>query len=230
MRQVLDDAMVFAELKSQGRIAQSGDGPDKTKEGYTIERVDLSAEDGGFKEWQEKHWWARVYSGKSYGEYVRLAGDKRGQTTPGPSKQETPAAAWGELEKERRANNATERLDPSSLSLQTDSQALLKPSFAVTVPGERPPAQLSYRSFPQRRPADDCLWIVIVLVLIFYAWRLFKDQLEAQLAPDDGDGERVRRHLATAATVASALANAKAGDTLTAEMMAELVQLLARGQ
>ena len=49
---------------------------------YPIERVDMTAADGGFMEWKEKFWWAKVYDGKTYGEYVRLATDKAGNKAP----------------------------------------------------------------------------------------------------------------------------------------------------
>lgn len=74
---VLDDKMLFLEMKSQGRIAA----PDKynvkkeprvTSTGHKIEEVDVSAKDGGFDEWLTKHWHPRIYDGAPHGHAVRL--------------------------------------------------------------------------------------------------------------------------------------------------------------
>jgi len=236
----LDDAMVFAELKSQGRIAQTGEEDSevsKTKEGFAIERVNLISDDGGFKEWQEKYWWARVYSGKEYGEYVRMALDKTKAPPAAPAAAKpADSAVYADLEKARRANNSTAgRTAPSA---SCDSVSLLRPALPITVPGEKPPPQVSYRSWPQRRPADDFLWVVLVVVLIFYAWRFFKDQFDSR-----GDGasgvlhqeslaataaKATRRHLVSVLASSPALASAKVGDTITSEMVAELAKLFSR--
>jgi len=97
---------------------------------------------------------------------------------------------------------------------------------------------VSYRSWPQRRPADDFLWVVLVVVLIFYAWRFFKDQFDSR-----GDGasgvlhqeslaataaKATRRHLVSVLASSPALASAKVGDTITSEMVAELAKLFSR--
>ena len=89
---VLDDRMVFLELKSQGRIAHKGDGlPTTTPAGHKIDYVDTRARDGGFKEWKTVHWLPRVFSGVSYGAQVRMDPnrDKASQqtkTAPPPPK------------------------------------------------------------------------------------------------------------------------------------------------
>jgi len=73
---VLDDRMVFLEMRAQGRIVQSsavGARKTKAKDGTTIESVDLTSEDGGFNEWLNVFWLPRVYDGKPHGAQVRLA-------------------------------------------------------------------------------------------------------------------------------------------------------------
>ena len=84
---VLDDRIVFLEMKAQGRIAQSGkaNAPATTEKGKNIEYVDLKAADGGFK-WLESYWLPRVFDGKSHGEQVRL------HVPPAPGKAPSGAA------------------------------------------------------------------------------------------------------------------------------------------
>ena len=87
---VLDDKMVFCELRAQGRIVQtSPDAPQKTcasrpssspppppppppppaplptrrSAGFEVETVDMTAKDGGFAEWRKSYWWPRVFDG-----------------------------------------------------------------------------------------------------------------------------------------------------------------------
>ena len=70
---VLNDKIVFLEMRSQGRIQQSAPGAKaKAADGTTIDLVDLKAEDGGFGEWLERCWWPRVFDGKPVGPQVRL--------------------------------------------------------------------------------------------------------------------------------------------------------------
>ena len=105
---VIDDKIVFHELASQGRIAQTDpEGPTKLVDlgsgiTYPIERVDMTAADGGFSEWKEKFWWAKVYDGKSYGEYVRLATDKVGNRAPDITKV-VNQSLYGATPRRRRA-------------------------------------------------------------------------------------------------------------------------------
>ena len=108
---------------------------------------------------------------------------------------------------------------------------------------------MSYRAIPKRSGADDCLWVVLALVVMFYTWKLLKDQLADQLAGGEEmveepaalsmaqaaaasvatqAGGAVRRSLG--AKVASSLAAAKVGDTISAEMLAEIAQLMALRQ
>ena len=77
---VLDDKIVFLELRSQGRITSSAVRNSATLTsashpagaGQSIDLVDLSVADGGFQEWREKYWWPRVFDGKPMKHQVRL--------------------------------------------------------------------------------------------------------------------------------------------------------------
>jgi len=104
---VLDDRMVFYEMLSQGRIAQSGPrAPKTTPDGLKVETVDLAAADGGFQEWLETYWWPRVFDGKDYGGHqVRL------------QKMATPRDAKGNIKGDPKANpNAYKRLAEEKLA------------------------------------------------------------------------------------------------------------------
>ena len=81
---VLNDKVLFAELRSQGRIAQRGGGaPPVTAAGYKVDRVDLSAADGGFAEWKQAYWLPRIYDGETHGiGYIRLDPTRASSSAP----------------------------------------------------------------------------------------------------------------------------------------------------
>ena len=98
---VLDDRVVFLELKAQGRILPPGRGaPTKNADGMDIDHVDITASDGGFKEWRERYWLPRVYDGRAEGGgHIRFDTSQTGHQET----EEEAAAAEAALAKAAKA-------------------------------------------------------------------------------------------------------------------------------
>jgi hypothetical protein len=167
---VLDDRIVFQEMKAQGRICQSGKKgtpPRHTPAGKPIEYVDLKAKDGGFNEWLEKHWLPRVFDGQQHGVQVRMQSLKDGVVENGDSKGYTqlkeppppPSANKGALvkgAKEAAANGGKSAKGGayfSDGSAIADGEYVWMPREQVSERAERQRARRLYRT---ARTASVC--------------------------------------------------------------------------
>jgi len=177
---VLDDRMVFLEMKAQGRIVQSNEavGPKATKQkdGTTVESVDLTAADGGFNEWLQTFWLPRVYDGKDHGPQVRLA------PVPGQPKAKGAAAAGSEdagLKHYKRLVEELEGGKPVHKGMEPVPKERTKPGgfFSDTttfMDGEYVwlPREEALKHHRKNEHRDLCSWIVFGLFLAYFLFKM----------------------------------------------------------
>jgi len=106
---VIDDKVVFLELKEKGRIAQKLPTAKRTtSDGKPIVLVDFHGPEGGFKEWKEKHWLPQLYAeanaaaaakGKAVGGYTQLTAAEQGTSAAGPPAKGSPSAKGSPIKK-----------------------------------------------------------------------------------------------------------------------------------
>jgi len=227
---VLDDRMVFLELRAQGRIVQSAPrAPKQTADGSKVEQVDLQAADGGFQEWLETYWWPRVFDGKPVGPQVRL--------NPLP----TPKSGVGKTNDGKTYKRlAEEKLAGKAKAAGTGSHRsprLLGPSDAEAPPpvlkgyfmdGQMSVADGEYVWMPKADAAkakakttddkDVGLWVVLLCFAIYFVWKAVPDIYAYHAGEAAGTGEETARLLRR-------LAEMQSGDDITAarDMAARLL-------
>ena len=188
---VLDDRIVFLEMKSQGRIAQMAPGAgEEMEDGSKIDLVDLQTEDGGFAEWLERYWWPRVFDGKPVGPQVRL------QPVPATTKavhkgedRKFQRLQEDEAEEVRAKSNTTRassshrspRLLPTAPFGASTSDAHGKRSGGYYMDGQMAVADGEYVWMPheqaQRHRAksgdrDLGLWLLVGLFALYFFWKM----------------------------------------------------------
>jgi len=220
---VLDDRIVFQEMKSQGRICQSGKKgtpPRHTPAGKPIEYVDLKAKDGGFNEWLEKHWLPRVFDGQQHGVQVRMQSLKDGVVESGDSKGYTqlkeppppPSANKGALVKGAKEAAANGGKSAKGGAYFSDGSAIADGEY-VWMPREQ-----ARRMRSKNKDKDLGLWCLLGLFVVFFVWKIvpsfvmyhFFDDDEAAGDADSDEGESARRVLTQGGAVAAAAAEAAA--------------------
>jgi len=222
---VLDDRIVFLEMKAQGRIAhKTPSAATKTPRGRTVELVDLTAADGGFQEWRERYWWPRIFDGKKYGEMIRMAPVPQTKTVKGSDG--TESKQFKRLE-EGDSKGAPQRQFRSHRSPRDGDKPPSKPGSyfsdgTALADGEYVwmPYELARRHRSKNNDRDIGLWIALFLFILYFVAKMvptifaqhYKDyQAASSEAADDG----ARRMLL----------DAKVGETLTTEMVDALAHL-----
>jgi len=222
---VLDDRIVFLEMKAQGRIAhKTPSAATKTPRGRTVELVDLTAPDGGFQEWREQFWWPRIFDGKKYGEVIRMAPVPQTKTVKGADGTETKqfkrleeGTSKGAPQRQFRSHRSPRDGDkgpPSKPgSYFSDGTALADGEY-VWMPYEQ-----ARRHRSKNNDRDIGLWIALFFFVLYFVSKMvptilaqhYKEYQAASSATDEG----ARRMLL----------EAKVGETLTAEMIDALSHL-----
>uniref|UniRef100_A0A7S2NM46 Potassium channel domain-containing protein n=1 Tax=Haptolina brevifila TaxID=156173 RepID=A0A7S2NM46_9EUKA len=226
---VLDDKIVFLEMKAQGRIAQTGPkAPTRTKEGLKVELVDLKAKDGGFGEWLERHWWPRVFDGKPVGPQVRLApmhnyhkleegATKEGTTFDSLSAAERPTAPNAAPKRSGRGTSDTNHSHRSPRLLPPEDKPppkfWMEGQMAVS-DGEYvwQPKQRSFKGVTKIHDKDLMMWLCLAAFVIYFTFKAVPDIISHH----------------SDSSSASSLSTLKVGDQLTAEMLAEIRALVRR--
>jgi len=217
---VLDDKIVFLEMKAQGRIMQAkAGGPPMTPRGRKIEYVDMKAEDGGFQEWREVYWWPRVFSGKvGMFDQVRMA----------PVKQSSvDGAKYKQLEEGKPSKADRPPTDHHGVSAEktkpggyfSDGTAIADGEY-VWMPYEQ---ARRHRGGKGTSDQDMMLWWVLAIFLGYFILKMVPTIISYHTGSGAPEEDARRRLLSSEL---SALAAAKVGDNLTAEMMAQLSQVL----
>ena len=242
---VLDDKMVFLEMKAQGRIVQSSpSAPSMTRDGHKIEHVDLSVSDGGFAEWLERHWWPRVFDGKPVAGQVRL--EPKGNSNRFMSEAKKKAAGKGggakgaggyaRLDEEKGGNNSHRSpriLPPKKGAYEMEGQMAATDGEWVYMPKEQAArAKGGSASFDRDAP----LWILLTLFLVYFVWKMLPDIMAGNapaierraLAADSSSAASSAASAAASAalTQLSALARARVGDMVSEDMLGEIAALL----
>jgi len=221
---VLDDRMVFLELRSQGRICQSGPkAPKQLADGTKVDAVDLHAKDGGFQEWLETHWWPRVFDGKPAGPQVRLQPMANAAADKGAAQQTKDGKTYKRLAEEKLASKVRQAGTGSHRSPRivapTDPEgqapAAIKGYF---MDGQMAVADGEYVWMPKERAAllrkgsddkDVGLWIVLGLFVIYFVLKAVPDIFAAHFGEQgDADAEETTRLLRR-------LAQMQPGDNIT---------------
>lgn len=226
MDKVLDDKIVFLELKAQGRIQQTkANAPQMTPRGRKIEYVDMKAEDGGFTEWREEFWLPRVYDGQP-GMYsqVRLQAVPQSNATIAEAKkykklEEGNGAAAAEGPPSRAGSAFTndhhgvgkEKTKPGGYF--SDGSAIADGEY-VWMPYEQARKHRGGKANDQ----DTILWWALIFFGAYFVLKIVPTVFAAHTG--GGDADAARRQLGS-------LANAQAGDKLTADMVAALSKLVA---
>ena len=221
---VLDDRIVFLEMKAQGRIQQTkANGPPQTPRGRKIEYVDMKAEDGGFGEWREAYWWPRVFSGKvGMFDQVRMAPVK--QSSVDGTKYKKLEEAKGVSAANRPPTDhhgvSSEKTKPGGYF--SDGTAIADGEY-VWMPYEQ---ARRHRGGKGTSDQDMMLWWVLAIFLGYFVLKMIPTIIEFHTNGGAPPAEDARRQLLGSSDL-SALTDAKAGDNLTAEMVAQLTELLA---
>ena len=169
---VLDDRIVFLEMKAQGRIAQSGkaNAPATTEKGKNIEYVDLKAADGGFKEWLESYWLPRVFDGKSHGEQVRL------HVPPAPGKAPSGAAPTKTMKDPETGGKKSYQQLKDSNGHPNKGGAYFGDGAASSVEGEyvwMPKEEArKIRKAAQNNDRDLGLWLLLGAFTVYFVWKI----------------------------------------------------------
>ena len=213
---VLDDHILFQELRAQGRVLMTDPGaPMMTPRGTQLERVNVTAPDGGFQEWREKYWWPRVFSGKSVGEYVRLA--------PAPGKKSSAnGKPDGAAAKAVAATPPPAEL-PKGYSKEKTKQGGYFSDGTSMADGEY--VWMPYEQARKVRKKggdnkDTFLWWALLAFGFYFVYKIVPDVI----AHHASGGAAARRQLAGMDT--SLLGSVSEGQAITAELAAELAKLV----
>lgn len=198
---VLDDKMVFLEMKAQGRIVQTeADAPATTAAGFPVEQVNLNAPDGGFAEWRKTYWWPRVFDGATYG-----SGEVRSADCAATAASQAAAQA-GFVAPPSEGAGATAVTKTVSSNGETKTFAKLEDTFDPSPP---PPVEVT-----KAGAGDTGLWLLLLVMLALFGLQIYRDSLPPLPAADKYEGW--------------ALADVQEGDTLTPQMIDELSRLMVR--
>jgi len=237
---VLDDRMVFLEMRSQGRIVQAGPkAPKLTADGMKVEQVDLAAPDGGFQEWLETHWWPRVFDGKQSGPQVRLQQmptPKAGNQTAAKDGKTYKRLAEEKLSTKARAgapgvgSHRSPRLlgpkdeekggsPPAIKGYFMDGQMSVSDGEYVWMPKQQAEKQ---RSRASNEDKDVGLWILLALFVVYFVLKAVPTIVayHTQGGGDEGADEATR--------LLRQLSEMQPGDQLSPEVVADVAALLAR--
>lgn len=226
---VLDDKIVFLEMKAQGRIQQTkANGPPQTPRGRSIEYVDLNAADGGFQEWREAYWWPRVFSGKQgLFDQVRLAPAHQTQ-----AQKDATIAMGKKYAKLEEGGGSANGAPKSKLSASGVSKEKTKPGGyfsdgTAMADGEyvwMPYEQARKHRGSKQNDSDMILWWALFFFVGYFILKMVPTILEEHGWIGNGDAaESARRRMKD---IASLLARAKPGDRITSEMVEQLATLL----
>ena len=222
---VLDDRVVFLEMRAQGRIAQSGKGkPLKTTDGHKIEQVDLTAPDSGLSEWKTNFWLPRVYDGVQHGEQVRIA--------PSEAQTKTVVDEGGKKQFQRlpEPKPSTTNSTPTRSGAYFSDGAPMANGEYVWMPHEQ-----ARRHRTQNNDKDLGLWFLLSIFIVYFVWKILPTVIGVQFfgmdkssaasstlvtVSDDADAS-TRRLLADAG-----LEGLRVGEALTQDMLEEVTRLL----
>ena len=204
---VLDDKMVFLELKAQGRIVQTeADAPATTAAGFAVEQVDLNAPDGGFAEWRTTHWWPRVFDGATYGSGEVRSADCAATAASQAAARAGFAAPPAEGAAAGGGGAASVVTKTVSSNGETKTFSKLDDAFEPSAP---PPVEVT-----KAGAGDTGLWLLLLVMLALFGLQMYRDSLPPLGAADKYDGW--------------ALADVHEGDALTPQMLDEIAQLMVR--
>ena len=243
---VLDDRIVFLEMKAQGRIAQGGGkgGPKNTPKGHEIAYCDLKKPDNGFAEWKEKHWLPRVFDGKPHGVQVRMA-----PMPPGGKNKTIVDAETGEKKQFTRLpetngnGTATKSETPTRGGAYFSDASAMADGEYVWMPHDQ-----ARRHRNKGNDKDLGLWFLLAAFAVYFVWKILPTVIdyhgaEADAAADAVDASRrlllgageASHGADSAALIAPAAAAAeedplvaglRVGEMLTAEMLDQIKRLV----
>ena len=237
---VLDDRIVFLEMKAQGRIAQGGGkgGPKNTPKGHEIAYCDLKKSDNGFAEWKEKHWLPRVFDGKPHGVQVRMA-----PAPPGGKNKTVVDAETGEKKQFTRlqeTNGTAPKSDtPTRGGAYFSDAAAMADGEYVWMPHDQ-----ARRHRNKGNDKDLGLWFLLAAFAVYFVWKILPTVFDyhaaeaADAAAEAVDAVDASRRLllgagdgadsAAAAANDSLVAGLRVGEMLTAEMLDQIKRLAER--
>jgi len=221
---VLDDKVVFLEMRAQGRIAQSGKGkPTKDSAGHAIEHVDLTKPDEGFSEWKATYWLPRVFDGHSHGEQVRMHHPAAAKP---PSAAPTKTLVDTETGERKQFQRMPESRGGSSMPSANGTPARGGAYFSDGAPmanGEYVwmPHEQARRHRTKGNDKDLGLWFLLALFLCYFVWKILPGVITHHMYGPATVDDSSRRALAQAG-----LAGLRIGDTITGEALNKVAHIL----